>query len=92
MDDVTANIFVSQAYAVAVGGVNVFKVSSGIMQDKIKSIVEGCPDAAFKFVKKEGIDLYFENEGDAAKAAATAKAAIKADPMGKTLLISVKPV
>lgn len=67
------------------------KVSSGIMQDRIKDIVCSCADVHFDFLKKEGMDLFFEHDGDDAIAVAAAKAAIKADPMGKTLLISVKP-
>lgn len=65
-------------------------VNSGIMQDKIKSIVENCKDYEFTYVKKEGIQLFFEvNTSDEEAAAVAAKKAIKADSIGKTLLVSV---
>lgn len=65
-------------------------VNSGIMQDKIKSIVENYKDYEFTYVKKEGIQLFFEvNTSDEEAAAAAAKKAIKADSVGKTLLVSV---
>lgn len=65
-------------------------INSGIMQDKIKNIVESCKDYEFTFVKKEGIKLYFDaHTDDEDSAAAAAKKAIKADSVGKTLLVSV---
>lgn len=68
-------------------------VGCAIMQDRLKKIVESCSEYEFKFVKKEGINQYFEvNTEDIEKAAAVAKKAIKADPAGNTLLVSVKAV
>lgn len=66
-------------------------VNTGIMQDKIKKIVESCPDYHYSFIKKEGIKLYFEVDTDNEEdAAIKAKKAIKDDSIGKTLLVSVK--
>lgn len=66
-------------------------VNSAIMQDKIISIVENCDEYNFKFVKKEGIKIYFDvDTDDEATAATVAKKAIKSDPIGGTLVISVK--
>lgn len=65
-------------------------VHSAIMQDKIIKIVEACQTYEYKFVKKVGIDLYFEvNTEDEDNAVSVAKKAIKKDPIGGTLLISV---
>ena len=69
----------------------VVRVSSGIMQDKIRGIVEGCKDVSLTFERKEGISLYFSSDSDDGTAVAAAKRAIKSDPLGKTLLVSVKP-
>lgn len=66
-------------------------VNSAIMQDKIIDILEACKEASFKFIKKEGIRIYFETDMEDQEAAAKiAKAEIKKDPIGGTLLFSVK--
>lgn len=66
-------------------------VHSAIMQDKLIKIVEACKDYEYKFIKKDGIKMYFEvNTEDDEAAAIAAKKTIKADPIGSTLLISVK--
>lgn len=66
-------------------------VHSGIMQSQLQKIVESCHECHFRFVKKDGIKLYFEADiEDEDKAAAIAKKAIKSDPIGGTLLVSVK--
>lgn len=66
-------------------------INSGIMQNQIIKIVEGCKDYKYTYVKKDGIKLYFDVDTDEEeKAAAAAKKAIKDDSIGKTSLISVK--
>lgn len=66
-------------------------VNSAIMQENIKKIVTNIESPKYTFVKKEGIQLYFScNSDDSQYAANIAKSAIKSDPIGSTLLISVK--
>lgn len=66
-------------------------VHSPLMQDKLIKIVEACQTYEYKFIKKEGIKLYFEaNTDDDDAAVAAAKKAIKADPMAGALSISVQ--
>ena len=61
-----------------------------LMHDKIIEIVEGIPNVNYKFVKKEGINLYFEIgsmlEEDAAK---NIKSALKANSISKALMFKV---
>lgn len=66
-------------------------VNSGIMQDKIKKIIESIESPKFTFIKKEGVKLCFSCDlEDDASAIAIAKKAIKSDPIASTLLISIK--
>ena len=66
-------------------------VHSSIMQNQIIKIVENCQDYHYTFVKKDGIKLYFNVDTDNNEnAAILAKKAIKADPIGSALLVSVK--
>lgn len=66
-------------------------VNSPLMQDKITQIVLNISDIHFEFVKKEGIQLFFKcDSSDLENAVAIIKKSIKNDPVGKTLLISVK--
>lgn len=66
-------------------------VNSAIMQENIKKIVTSIESPKYTFVKKEGIQLYFECDcDDLQQAASIAKSAIKNDPIGGTLLLSVK--
>lgn len=65
-------------------------VNSGIMQEKIKKIVLANKDYAFTFLKKEGVRLCFEVDGDEQAAAASAKKDIKADAICSGLILSVK--
>lgn len=66
-------------------------VNSPIMQKQIQAIVEKIEDPKFTFIKKDGIRLYFETEFEDKEAACKlVKAAIKNDPMGGALLITVK--
>lgn len=66
-------------------------VNSAIMQDKIIEILESSEKASFKFSKKDGIRIYFETDmEDREEAAKIAKSEIKKDPIGGTLLFSVK--
>ena len=61
-----------------------------LMHDKIIEIVEGIPNGNYKFIKKEGINLYFEIgsmlEEDAAK---NIKSALKANSISKALMFKV---
>ncbi|WP_455490455.1 hypothetical protein [Granulicatella sp.] len=61
-----------------------------LMHDKIIEIVEGIPNVNYKFIKKEGINLYFEIgsmlEEDAAK---NIKSALKANSISKALMFKV---
>ena len=61
-----------------------------LMQDKIIEIVEGIPNNNYKFIKKEGINLYFEIgsmlEEDAAK---IIKSALKSNSISKALMFKV---
>lgn len=53
-------------------------INSGIMQNQIIKIVEGCKDYKYTYVKKDGIKLYFDVDTDEEeKAAVAAKKAIK---------------
>lgn len=66
-------------------------VNSPIMQDKIIKILEAMDSPTFKFVKKEGIKIYFETDmEDKDKACDVAKKEIKKDPMGSTIMFKVK--
>lgn len=66
-------------------------VNSPIMQKQIQAIVEGIEDPKFTFVKKDGIRQYFETDFEDKEAACKiVKAAIKKDPMGGALLVTVK--
>ena len=60
------------------------------MHDKIIEIVEGIPNGNYKFIKKEGINLYFEIgsmlEEDAAK---IIKSALKSNSISKALMFKV---
>ncbi len=61
-----------------------------LMHDKIIEIVEGIPNDNYKFIKKEGINLYFEIgsmlEEDAAK---IIKSALKSNSISKALMFKV---
>ena len=61
-----------------------------LMHDKIIEIVEGIPNTNYKFIKKEGINLYFEIgsmlEEDAAK---IIKSALKSNSISKALMFKV---
>ena len=61
-----------------------------VMHDKIIEIVEGIPNGNYKFIKKEGINLYFEIgsmlEEDAAK---IIKSALKSNSISKALMFKV---
>ncbi len=66
-------------------------VNSPIMQKQIQKIVEGLESPKFTFLKKDGIRLYFETDyEDKEEACKIVKAAIKNDPMGGALLVTVK--
>lgn len=67
-------------------------VNCAIMQDKIIQLVTQISDPKFEFVKKEGIKMFFQcSDPDTNRAVQVAKKAIKSDPIGKTLLVSIKP-
>lgn len=61
-----------------------------LMHDKIIEMVEGIPNDNYKFIKKEGINLYFEIgsmlEEDAAK---IIKSALKSNSISKALMFKV---
>ena len=61
-----------------------------LMHDKIIEIVEGIPNDNYKFIKKEGINLYFEIgsmlEEDAPK---IIKSALKSNSISKALMFKV---
>ena len=61
-----------------------------LMHDKIIEIVEGIPNDNYKFIKKEGINLYFEIgsmlEEDAAK---IIKSTLKSNSISKALMFKV---
>lgn len=61
-----------------------------LMHDKIIEIVEGIPNDNYKFIKKEGINLYFEIgsmlEEEAAK---IIKSALKSNSISKALMFKV---
>lgn len=61
-----------------------------LMHDKIIEIVEGIPNGNYKFIKKEGINLYFEIgsmlEEDAAK---FIKSTLKSNSISKALMFKV---
>lgn len=61
-----------------------------LMHDRIIEIVEGIPNDNYKFIKKEGINLYFEIgsmlEEDAAK---IIKSALKSNSISKALMFKV---
>ncbi|OOM75142.1 hypothetical protein [Clostridium sp. BL-8] len=68
-------------------------VNCALRQDDIIGIVEDIAvdnEKVFKFVKKEGLKLFFESTlSDAEKAASLAKQTIKGTELGKALFFSV---
>ena len=66
-------------------------VNSPIMQKQIIKIVEAIEDPKFTYDKTDGIRIYFttdfENDEEACK---IVKAAIKKDPLGGALVLTVK--
>lgn len=67
-------------------------VNSPIMQDKIIKILESLEEPTYKFIKKDGIKVYFEtNLEDKDEACAIAKKEIKKDPMASAIMFTVKP-
>lgn len=61
-----------------------------LMHDKIIEIVEGIPNTNYKFIKKEGINLYFEIESMLEEEAARIiKSALKANSISKALMFKV---
>lgn len=68
-------------------------VNCALRQDDIVGIVENIEvenEKVFKYVKKEGLKLYFEcTLSDKQKAAALAKQQIKSTELGKALFFSV---
>ena len=61
-----------------------------LMHDKIIEIVEGIPNTNYKFIKKEGINLYFEIESMLEEEAARIiKSALKANSLSKALMFKV---
>lgn len=66
-------------------------VNSPIMQKKIQTIVESIESPKFTFVKIDGIKIYFETEEEDKEAACKiVKAAIKKDPIGSAIVLTVK--
>lgn len=68
-------------------------VNCALRQDDIVGIVENIAvddEKVFKFVKKEGLKLFFESTlSDGEKAASLAKQTIKGTELGKALFFSV---
>lgn len=61
-----------------------------LMHDKIIEIVEGIPNTNYKFIKKEGINLYFEIESMLEEEAAKIiKSALKSNSISKALMFKV---
>ena len=61
-----------------------------LMHDKIIEIVEGIPNDNYKFIKKEGINLYFEIESMLEEEAAKdIKSALKENSISKALMFKV---
>ena len=61
-----------------------------LMHDKIIEIIEGIPNANYKFIKKEGINLYFEIESMLEEEAAKdIKSALKENSISKALMFKV---
>ena len=66
-------------------------VNSPIMQKKIIQIVEGITEMKFTHEKTDGIRIYFNTDNEDIEAACKlVKAAIKKDPMGGALVLTVK--
>ncbi len=66
-------------------------VNSPIMQDKIIKILEAVESPKFKFVKKEGIKIYFETDlEDKDEATKVATREIKKDPIASAIMFKVK--
>ncbi|MFT8352651.1 hypothetical protein [Clostridium saccharoperbutylacetonicum] len=70
-------------------------VNCALRQEDVIKIVEEIEvegEKAFKFVKKEGLKLFFDcSLEDSAKASTIAKQAIKDTQLGKALFFSVNP-
>ena len=61
-----------------------------LMHDKIIEIVEGIPNTNYKFIKKEGINLYVKIESMVEEEAARIiKSALKANSISKALMFKV---
>lgn len=66
-------------------------VNSPIMQKQIIKVVEAISDPKFTYQKTDGIRIYFNTEAeDKDEACKIVKAAIKKDPMGGALVLTVK--
>ncbi len=66
-------------------------VNSPIMQKQIIKVVEAISEPKFTYEKTDGIRVYFNTEAEDMEAACKiVKAAIKKDPMGSALVITVK--
>ena len=69
-------------------------VSSPLKRKEIKNLLTSYEGTDFKysFIKEEGIKLYFDAEGDCAKAVATAKKLITSTNWGRVLYFSAMAV
>lgn len=65
-------------------------VASTMKKDEIRQIVENIEEISVKFVKIEGFNQFFETDVEADKAVDIVKKAIKADPIGKSLMVQVR--
>ena len=66
-------------------------VNSPIMQKQIIKIVEAIAEPKFVFDKTDGIKIYFNTDFEDVEAACKiVKAAIKKDPLGGALVLTVK--
>ncbi len=67
-------------------------VNSALMQNEIIEILENIKEPKYKFIKKNGIRLYFETSiEDLDEASKIAKASIKEKPEAAALFFSVVP-
>lgn len=65
-------------------------VVSPLMHDKIIKIIDEIPGTNYQFIKKEGINLYFEVAPSSdEEAAQLIKSTLKANPISKALMFKV---
>lgn len=65
-------------------------VTSPLMKDKVRALVEEVTEIEVKHIKTEGINMYFETNVSDDEAISILKKKIKSDPISNSLIIKVR--